>query len=62
MPTGTTYTPHPGAPYCGTLDFKGLEKVLPNGDDYRRYEVQEMMRLLWEEYVTANPRLFEVHD
>jgi hypothetical protein len=62
MPTGTTYTPHPGAPYSGTLNFSGLENVLPNGDDYRRYEVQEMMRLLWEEYVAANPRLFEVHD
>ena len=36
--------------------------VLPNGDDHCPYEAQEMMRLLWEEFVAANPRLFEVHD
>jgi hypothetical protein len=62
MPTGATYTPHRGAPYSGTLNLSRLENVLPSGDDYCPCEVQEMMRLLWEEFVAANPRLFEVHD
>jgi hypothetical protein len=62
IPTGATYTPHPGAPYSGTMNLSQLGNVLPKADDYRPHEVQEMMRQLWEEYVIANTRLFEVHD
>jgi hypothetical protein len=61
-PTGATYTPHAGAPYSGNMNVGQLGNVLPNGEDYRRDEVQMMMEQLWAEYVDANPRLFEVHD
>jgi hypothetical protein len=62
MPTGATYTPHQGAPHIGTINRGQLGNVLSNGDAYRPHEVQTMMELLWADYVTANPRLFEVHD
>jgi len=61
-PTRATYTPHPGAPYSGTMNLSRLENVLPNGEDYRPQEVKAMTERLWAEYVDANPRLFEVHD
>ena len=61
-PTGATYTPHPGAPHSGIMNLDHLGNVLANGEDYRPYEVQAMMELLWADYVAANPRLFEVHD
>ena len=61
-PTGAKYTPHRGAPYCGTMNLSQLGNVLPNGEDYLPHEVQAMIDLLWAEYVDANPRLFEVHD
>jgi hypothetical protein len=61
-PTGSTYTPHPGAPYSGLMNLGQLGNVLTNGEDYRPQEVQTMMEQLWAEYVDANPRLFEVHD
>jgi hypothetical protein len=61
-PTGSTYTPHPGAPYSGTVALSHLGNVLANGDDYRPHEVEAMMERLWAEYVDANPRLFDVHD
>ncbi|GLR87988.1 hypothetical protein [Bradyrhizobium iriomotense] len=61
-PSGATYTPHPGAPFSGTINLSQLGDVLTNGDDYRPHEVQTMMERLWAEYVNANPRLFEVHD
>ena len=62
LPTGAAYTPHPGAPYVGTMNPNQLGKVLPSGEDYRPDEVKEMMEQLWAEYVAANPRLFEVDD
>lgn len=61
-PTGATYTPHPGAPYSGTMNLSQLGKMLTNGEDYRPQEVTAMMELFWANYVNANPRLFEVHD
>jgi len=39
-----------------------LGNVLPNGEDYRPYDVEAMMERLWAEYVDASPRLFEAHD
>jgi hypothetical protein len=60
MPTGATYTPHRGAPHFGTMNLSQLENG--HGDDYRPHEVQAMMTQLWDDYVAANPRLFEVHD
>jgi hypothetical protein len=60
--TGATYTPHPGAPYSGTMILSQFGNVLPNGEDYRPNEVKAMMEQLWADYVDANPRLFEVHD
>ena len=62
LPTGATYTPHSGAPYVGTMDPSQLGNVLSNGEDYRPHEVKAMMEQLWGEYVTANPRLFDVDD
>jgi hypothetical protein len=62
LPTGATYTPHPGAPYAGTINPSQLGNALPNGEYYRAHEVKAMMEQLWAEYVAANPRLFEVHD
>jgi hypothetical protein len=44
------------------MNLGQLGNVLTNGEDYRPHEVQTMMEQLWEEYVDANPRLFEVHD
>ena len=61
-PTGATYTPHPGAPFSGTVNLSQLGNVLTNGSDYRPHEVQATMEQLWAEYVDANPRLFEVHN
>jgi hypothetical protein len=61
-PTGSTYTPHPGAPYSGLMKLGQLGNVLMSGEDYRPLEAQTMMQQLWAEYVDANPRLFEVHD
>ncbi|MGY3239976.1 hypothetical protein ACVMAJ_006866 [Bradyrhizobium sp. USDA 4448] len=61
-PTGATYTPHPGAPFSGTINLSRLGNVLTHDGDYRPHEVQTMMEQLWAEYVNANPRLFEVHD
>jgi hypothetical protein len=61
-PTGTTYTPHPGAPYSGSMSLTEFGSALPNREDYRPEEVQTMMERLWAEYVATNPRLFEVHD
>ena len=62
MPTRARYTPHPGAPFSGTMNLGQLGNVLANGEDYRPQEVQTMMERLWAEYVDANPRLFELHD
>ena len=62
LPTGATYTAHPGAPFSGNMNPSQLGNVLPNGEDYRRNEVETLMEQLWAEYVAANPRLFEVHD
>ena len=61
-PTGATYIPHPGAPHCGITSLGQLGSVLPSGEDYVPHEVQTIMEQLWEDYVTANPRLFEVHE
>jgi hypothetical protein len=34
-PTGTTYTPHPAAPYSGSMNRRQLGNVLTDGEDYR---------------------------
>jgi hypothetical protein len=57
LPTGATYSPHPGAPHSGRMNPGQLGAV-----DYRPREVQAMMELLWADYVAANPRLSEVYD
>ena len=44
------------------MDPSQLGSVLSNGEDYRPHEVKAMMEQLWGEYVTANPRLFDVDD
>jgi hypothetical protein len=62
IPTGATYTPHPGAPHAGIVNLSHLGNRLPNGEYHRPHEVQMMMEQLWTEYVDANPRLFDVHD
>jgi hypothetical protein len=62
LPTRAAYTPHPGAPYVGTVNPNQLGNVLPSGEDFRPHEVKAMMEQLWAEYVAANPRLFEVDD
>ena len=62
MPTGVTYTPHPGAPHSGIMNLDHLGNALSNGEDYRPYEVRAMMELLWADYVAVNLRFFEVHD
>jgi hypothetical protein len=59
-PTGWTYVPHPGAPHAGTMDLSPLE--LAGGEVYGPHEVQMIMHQLWGDYVTANPRLFDVFD
>jgi len=61
-PTGATYIPHPGAPHCGSTSPGQLGSALPSGEDYLPHEVQTIMAQLWDDYVTANPRLFEVHE
>jgi hypothetical protein len=42
-PTGATYTPHPGAPYSGSMNLRQLGNVPTNGEDYRPHEVQTMI-------------------
>jgi hypothetical protein len=61
-PTGTTYTPHPGAPHAGIVNLGQLENVPLNGEDYHPHEVRTIMEQLWGDYVAANPRLFDVFD
>jgi hypothetical protein len=34
LPTGATYTPHPGAPYAGIMNPSQLGNVLSNGEDF----------------------------
>jgi hypothetical protein len=48
--------------HCGITSLGQLGSVLPSGEDYVPHEVQTIMEQLWEDYVSANPRLFEVHE
>jgi hypothetical protein len=59
VPTGATFTPHPGSPLSGNLYLGQLGNRLPNGDDHRPDEVQAMMPRLWAEHVEANPTAFD---
>jgi hypothetical protein len=61
-PTGAAFTPYPGEPNSGHMTYGQLGNVLPNGEDYRPYEVEKMMRQLWTEYVENNPGLFKTSD
>jgi hypothetical protein len=53
-PTGATYTPLPGSPFSGTMNRSQLGNMSKHGDDYRPFEVKDMMERLWAEYVKAN--------
>jgi hypothetical protein len=56
-PTGYKFKPYPGNPYSGSLHKGMLGSVLPNGEDYRPHEVEQMSRRLWNEYVEQNENL-----
>jgi hypothetical protein len=58
VPTGASFTPHPGSPLSGNLGLGHLGNRLPNGDDHRPDDVRAMMQRLWAEYVAANPSAF----
>ena len=58
VPTGATFTPHPGSPDSGNMYLGQLGNKLRNGDDHRPDEVQAMMRQLWSEYVAQHPTAF----
>jgi len=52
-PTGATWTAYPGRPEPANYRRAMLGSVLPNGDDYREHEVQEIaFRLLRERLET----------
>jgi hypothetical protein len=53
VPTGASFTSHPGSPLSGNLRLAQLGNRLPNGDDHRPGEVRAMMQRLWAEYVEA---------
>jgi hypothetical protein len=58
VPTGATFTPHPGILNSGSMYLGQLGNVLKNGDDHRHDEVKAMMQQIWQEYVHENPDLF----
>lgn len=58
QPTGASFTPYPGQPNSGHMNWGQLGNVLPNGEDYRPHEVEKMMQELWAEYVSNNPEQF----
>jgi hypothetical protein len=59
VPTGATFTLHPGNPHSGNM-YKGqLGNKLRNGEDHRPHEVEEMMQRMWAEYVAKNPEAFK---
>jgi hypothetical protein len=58
VPTGATFTPHPGRPDSDSLYHEQLGNVLKNGEDHRPEEVRTMMQQMWQEYVAENPDLF----
>lgn len=55
VPTGASFTLHPGSPLSGNLRLGQLGNRLTNGDDHRPDEVRAMMQRLWAEYVESNP-------
>lgn len=59
VPTGATFTPHPGSPDSGNMYLGQLGNKLKNGDDHRPDEVQGMMRQLWSEYVAQHPTVVD---
>ena len=60
-PTDAAFTPNPGDPHLGTFRLGSLGSENPNGSDYKREDVQRMMRELWGEYVAApTPKSYEV--
>ena len=58
IPTGAKFTPQVGSPLSGIKNDHELGNVLPNGEEYRPEEVQEMMGQLWKKYVADHPDLF----
>jgi hypothetical protein len=40
-------TPYPGEPTSGTVNKGRLGDKLPDGEDYRPHEVEEISRRLW---------------
>jgi hypothetical protein len=58
IPTGATFTPHPGSSDSGNLYNGRLANVLKNGDDHRPEDVRVMMQQIWAQYVAENPDLF----
>jgi hypothetical protein len=55
-PTGYSFTPYPGDPTSGHVDKAMLGNKLPNGEDYRPHEVEEMARRLWLEHCKKMPK------
>ena len=56
-PTDALFTPHPEDPYLGTMRLGELSNQPPNG--FNSDDVQRVMRELWAEYVSKNPKLFK---
>jgi hypothetical protein len=50
-PTGYSFTPYPDDPFDGTVNRGQLGNKLPNGEDYRPQEVEELARRLWAAHV-----------
>jgi hypothetical protein len=61
-PTDAAFTPYPGNPYSGITRMGQLGNKHPNGSGFRSDDVQRMMRELWVEYVTGNPKLFKTDE
>jgi hypothetical protein len=56
-PTGYNFTPYPGNPTSGHVNKGRLGDKLPNGEDYRPDEVEEMARQLWLRYCKEHGKL-----
>ena len=56
-PTDAAFVPHLDDPCSGTMRLGELSNQPPNGFDSK--DVQRIMRELWAEYVSKNPKLFK---
>jgi hypothetical protein len=59
VPTGATFTPHPGSPISGNMYLGQLGNKLKSGEDHRPDEVKELMQKMWAEYAAKNPGAFK---